>query len=62
MVEIRHNLITRRQALRRRMDYNKEVVAAGAEKEIRELADKNPQYAREILSMLDSLKLGEAFR
>ena len=30
MIEIRHNLIIRRQSLRRRMDYNKEVIAGKA--------------------------------
>ncbi|MBR6769644.1 MAG: hypothetical protein IKM28_00080 [Lachnospiraceae bacterium] len=56
MVEIRHHLITRRQSLRRRMDYNREVVADGAEKEIRELAQEHPEYAGEILGMLDNLQ------
>lgn len=53
MVEIRHNLIIRRQSLRRRMDYNKEVAAGGAQKEIKELANRYPQYAREILEMVE---------
>lgn len=53
MVEIRHNLIIRRQSLRRRMDYNKEVTAGGAHKEIKELVEKYPQYAREILQMVE---------
>ena len=53
MVEIRHNLIIRRQSLRRRMDYNKEVVAGGSQKEIRELVEKYPQYAKEIMSAVE---------
>ncbi len=53
MVEIRHNLIIRRQSLRRRMDYNKEVVAGGSQKEIKELVQRYPQYAREILETVE---------
>ena len=53
MVEIRHNLIIRRQSLRRRMDYNKEVVAGGSQKEIRELVDQYPQYAKEIMATVE---------
>lgn len=53
MVEIRHNLIIRRQSLRRRMDYNKEVVAGGSQKEIKELVEKYPQYAKEIMATVD---------
>ena len=53
MVEIRHNLIIRRQSLRRRMDYNKEVVAGGAQKEIKDLVQRYPQYAKEILEMVE---------
>lgn len=53
MVEIRHNLIIRRQSLRRRMDYNKEVVAGSSQKEIRELVEKYPQYAKEIMKTVE---------
>ena len=53
MVEIRHNLIIRRQSLRRRMDYNKEVVAAGSQKEIKELVAQYPQYAKEIVAAVE---------
>lgn len=53
MVEIRHNLIIRRQSLRRRMDYNKEVIAGKAQEEIKDLVEKYPKYAREILDMVD---------
>ena len=53
MVEIRHNLIVRRQSLRRRMDYNKEVVAGGSQKEIKELVEKYPQYAKEIMQAVE---------
>lgn len=53
MVEIRHNLIIRRQSLRRRMDYNKEVIAAKAQAEIKDLVEKYPKYAKEILHIVD---------
>ena len=53
MVEIRHNLIIRRQSLRRRMDYNKDVAAGGAQKEIKELVHRYPQYAGEIIEMVE---------
>ena len=53
MVEIRHNLIIRRQSLRRRMDYNKEVIAGKAQAEIKDLAEKYPRYAKEIPNIVD---------
>ena len=53
MVEIRHNLIIRRQSLRRRMDYNKEVVAGTSQKEIKQLVEKYPQYAKEVMASVD---------
>lgn len=49
MVEVRHNLIVRRQSLRRRMDYNKEVIAGKAQDEIKDLVEKYPKYAGEIM-------------
>ena len=52
MVEIRHNLIIRRQSLRRRMDYNKEVIAGKAQAEIKDLVENYPQYAKEILGVV----------
>lgn len=52
MVEIRHNLIVRRQSLRRRMDYNKEVVAGKAHAEIKDLVESYPKYANEILGIV----------
>lgn len=52
MVEIRHNLIIRRQSLRRRMDYNREVIAGKAQAEIKDLVDKYPEYAKEILDIV----------
>ena len=53
MVEIRHNLIVRRQSLRRRMDYNKEVVAGGYQQEIQALGEKYPQYAKEVMKYVE---------
>ncbi len=53
MVEIRHNLIIRRQSLRRRMDYNKDMVAGASQKEIKELVEKYPQYAKEVMATVD---------
>lgn len=52
MVEIRHNLIIRRQSLRRRMDYNKEVIAGKAQSEVKDLVEKYPKYAKEILGII----------
>lgn len=52
MVEIRHDLIVRRQSLRRRMDYNKEVVAGKAQSEIKDLVENYPKYANEILGIV----------
>lgn len=49
MVEIRHNLIIRRQSLRKRMDYNREVIAGKAQAEIKDLVENHPKYAKEIL-------------
>ena len=53
MVEIRHALITRRQSLRKQIDYNKEL-AESASAEIKETVREYPQHAREILAMVDS--------
>lgn len=52
MVEIRHGLIIRRQSLRRRMDYNKEVIAGNAQAEIKDLVERYPKYAKEILGIV----------
>ena len=52
MIEIRHNLIIRRQSLRRRMDYNKEVIAGKAKAEVKDLVENYPKYAKEILSIV----------
>lgn len=52
MVELRHEMILRRQALRKQMDYNTDV-AQTARKEIMEIVEKYPAYASEILSMVE---------
>lgn len=51
MVEIRHGLIERRQNIRKQMDYNTEV-ARTAQEEIKDIADKYPQYAKEIVDVI----------
>ncbi len=53
MVEIRHNLIIRRQSLRRRMDYNKEVVAGTSQRDIKALVERYPKYAKEIMATVE---------
>lgn len=52
MVEIRHELILRRQALRKQMDYNNNV-ADTARQEILDVVQQYPAYAPEILEMVD---------
>lgn len=52
MVEMRHELIVRRQALRKQMEYNNGV-ADTARKEIMDIVSKYPAYAGEILAMVD---------
>lgn len=53
MVEIRHSLIQRRQSLRKRMDYNREVVAVNAQNEIKDLVESYPKYSSEILALVN---------
>lgn len=52
MVELRHELIIRRQSLRKQMDYNLQVVEK-AKEEITDIAHSFPQYAEEIAGMVD---------
>ncbi|MDE6638900.1 MAG: hypothetical protein K2K63_00040 [Acetatifactor sp.] len=52
MVEMRHDLIVRRQALRKQMEYNNDV-AETARTEIMDIVKKYPAYAGEILAMVD---------
>jgi len=56
MVEIRHELILRRQALRKQMDYNSGL-ADTARGEIMDVADKYPSYAPEIMEMVEQYNL-----
>lgn len=51
MIEIRHGLIIRRQALRKQMDYNKKL-ADMANEEIRNIAAEYSRYAAEISYMV----------
>ena len=51
MVEVRHNLILRRQNLRKQMDYNSEN-GKEAKDEIMTLVREYPKYAKEILSLV----------
>ena len=52
MVEMRHELIIRRQSLRKQMDYNGQVIDK-AKSEIMDVAHSFPQYASEIAEMVD---------
>lgn len=52
MVEIRHDLILRRQALRKQMDYNTEI-GESSRREVREVAEQYPMYTAEILEMVN---------
>ena len=56
MVEIRHSLITRRQSLRKQIDYNKKL-AEDASAEIKDLAREYPGYAKEIQGIVDSYQV-----
>ena len=51
MVELRHELILRRQSLRKNLDYNQDVALA-ARNEIMNVAESFPAYAQEILDMV----------
>lgn len=51
MVEVRHELIMRRQKLRKQMDYNKNL-AETAQEEVKDLAQNYPEYAKEILEQV----------
>lgn len=58
MVEIRHDLILRRQSLRKQLDYNNGV-ADTARKEIMDVAEKYPTYSEEILKMVELYEINE---
>ena len=55
MVEIRHDMILRRQALRKQLDYNNNV-AETARREIMDVADKYPAHAPAIMEMVERYK------
>jgi len=52
MVEIRHDLILRRQTLRKQLDYNHKV-ADSARRELEAVIRENPAHAQEILEMVE---------
>ena len=52
IVEMRHELILRRQALRKQLDYNNQI-ASKARDEIKDVVKRYPAYAQEILSMVE---------
>ena len=51
MVEIRHELVGRRQALRKQMENNRDI-AGKAQEEIRDLSSSYPEYTMEIMEMV----------
>ena len=59
-VELRHELVSQRQSLRSRMDYNQEVVAGNARAEIEDIVARYPAYAQEILDMVDRYERRES--
>ena len=52
MIEIRHGLIVRRQALRKQLEYN-QTLAGNAKQEVLDIAVQYPQYAAEIKDMVE---------
>lgn len=55
MVEIRHNLVDRRQKLRVQIDYNKRLVSE-AQKEVNQVISDYPSYRDEILQLVEQIK------
>lgn len=55
MVEIRHKLISRRQKLRKQMEYNRNI-ANDASDEVREVIDNYPESAQSILKMIEIME------
>lgn len=51
-VEIRHALNVQRSKLRKRMEYNRDIVAGNAKSEIEDMARQYPEYTQEILDMV----------
>lgn len=55
MVEVRHNLIVRRQNLRKRVEYNTETIK-NAKNSITKIATNNPEYMNEIVDVIKSVE------
>lgn len=51
MIEIRHNLIIRRQNLRKRVEYNTEIIKK-IKNDITKIASTNPEYTDEIMDII----------
>ncbi|MDE6618924.1 MAG: hypothetical protein K2K74_00250 [Lachnospiraceae bacterium] len=51
MVEIRHDLIIRRQKLRKQMEYNAKA-AQEAQDEVKDIVEKYPEYAQRVLDLV----------
>ncbi len=58
MVEIRHKLISRRQKLRKQMEYN-QTIASESSDEIKEVMARYPESKNTILMMIDAYEKGE---
>ena len=56
LVEMRHELIIRRQALRKQIEYNNEIIKS-AKNEVTEIANVYPAYQEEILARLEMAEL-----
>lgn len=55
MVEVRHNLIVKRQSLRKRVEHNTEKIKK-AKKDITQIALENPEYMDEIVDVIKSVE------
>ncbi len=55
MVEVRHNLIVKRQNLRKRVEHNTEKIKK-AKKDITQIASQNPEYMDEIVDVIKSVE------
>lgn len=54
MVEIRHGLIKRRQSLRERISYNRDVIAGKAREEVKSIVKDYPQYADSVTAIVET--------
>ena len=59
MVELRHQLIGRRQALRQQMDHNRKL-ASSSKEELKDISQNYPQYAEEILKLMSKYEAAES--